>query len=283
MGAFNQIKTALLLGALTGILLLIGWLLGGSTGLTFALIFSVLMNFGTYFFSDKIVLMMYKAKEADHKKHAWLHSMVSDVAKKAGVPKPRVYIVPMPISNAFATGRNPQNAVVAVTEGIMQDLSREELKGVLAHEMAHVKNRDILISTIAATIAGVISYVALFARISAFSDREDRSILGIVGLLLATIIAPIAAMLIQLSISRSREYLADESGAHFLKDGKPLASALEKLESSSKKKPLRTTGITEATSHLFIVNPLSAQGMASLFSTHPPMKERISRLHSMKF
>ncbi len=283
MGAFNQIKTALLLGALTGILLLIGWLLGGTGGLTIALIFSVLMNFGTYYFSDKIVLMMYKAKEADKKKHSWLHSMVAEVAKKAGVPKPKVFIVPMPISNAFATGRNPQNAVVAVTEGIMHDLSREELKGVLAHEIAHVKNRDILISTIAATIAGVISYVAFFARFSAFSDREDRSILGIVALILATIIAPIAAMLIQLSISRSREYLADESGAHFIGDGKPLASALEKLEAGAKKKPLRATGVTEATSHLCIGNPLSAQGMASLFSTHPPMQERISRLRSMKF
>ena len=281
--SYNQIKTALLLGLLTGILLLIGWLLGGSTGLTFALIFSLLMNFGTYFFSDKIVLAIYRAKEADKKKHAWLHSMVADVSKKAGIPKPRVFIVPMPISNAFATGRNPQNAVVAVTEGIMHDLSREELKGVLAHEIGHVKNRDILISTIAASIAGVISYVAFFARISAFSDREDRGILGIVGLLLATIIAPIAAMLIQLSISRSREFLADESGAHFLNDGNHLASALEKLEASSKKKPLRATGVTEATSHLFIVNPLSAHGIANLFSTHPPMKERISRLRGMKF
>lgn len=285
MAMYNQVKTVLLLGALTGILLLIGFLMGGTSGLTIALILSVFMNFGSYWFSDKIVLAMYKAKEADKHKYAWLHSAVEDVAKKAKVPKPKIYIVPSPISNAFATGRNPENAVVAVTEGIMHSLTKEELKGVIAHEIAHVKNRDILISTIAATIAGVIAYVAFFARFAAIFGGmgRDRGGGSIIGLLVMAIIAPIMAMLIQFSISRSREFLADASGARFLGDGKSLASALEKLHDSAKKMPIRAGGGVESTAHMFIVNPLSAGGIARLFSTHPKMEERVSRLRAMKF
>ncbi len=281
---YNQVKTVLLLGVLTGILLLIGFLMGGLNGLTIALILSVFMNFGSYWFSDKIVLAIYKAKPADKHKYAWLHSMVADVAKSAKIPKPRVYIVPSPISNAFATGRNPENAVVAVTEGITHSLTSEELKGVIAHEVAHVKNRDILISTIAATIAGVIAYVAFFARFAAIFGGMGRDRGGsIIGLLVMAIIAPVMALLIQLSISRSREFIADESGARFLGDGKPLASALEKLEAGAKKMPIRAGSGVESTAHLFIVNPLSARGIARLFSTHPSMKERTARLRNMKF
>jgi len=282
---YNQVKTVLLLGVLTGILLLIGFLMGGINGLTIALILSVFMNFGSYWFSDKLVLAMYKAKPADKHKYAWLHSMVAEVAKSAKIPKPRVYIVPSPILNAFATGRNPENAVVAVTEGITHNLSKEELKGVIAHEVAHVKNRDILISTIAATIAGVIAYVAFFARFAAIFGGmgRDRGGGSIIGLLVMAIIAPIMAMLIQFSISRSREFIADESGARFLGDGKPLASALEKLEAGAKKMPIRAGSGVESTAHLFIVNPLSARGIARLFSTHPPIKVRTARLRNMKF
>lgn len=282
---YNQIKTVLLLGILTAILLGVGYLIGGSTGLLVGLIFSLAMNFFTFFFSDKFVLAIYQAKPADEKKYSWLHADVAEIAKAAGVPKPKVYITPMNISNAFATGRNPKNAVVAVTDGILKNLSRKELKGVLAHEIGHVKNRDILIATVAATIAGVISYVAYMAQFAAFfgggRGDDDGGGTNIIGLLLAAIVAPIAAMLIQMAISRSREFIADESGARFLKDPLPLANALLKLESESKKNPLRKGN--NATAHLFIVNPFSAQGFAKLFSTHPPMAERVSRLKEMKF
>ena len=284
---WNQIKTVLLLGILTAILLGVGYLIGGITGLLVGLIFSLLINFFTFFFSDKFVLAIYQAKPADEKKYSWLHADVAEIAKVAGVPKPRVYITPMNISNAFATGRNPKNAVVAVTEGILQNLSRKELKGVLAHEIGHVKNRDILIATVAATIAGVISYLAYMAQFAAFfgggrsDDDGEGGRMNILGLIVAAIVAPIAAMLIQMAISRSREFLADEAGARFLKDPLPLANALLKLESESKKNPLKKGN--HATAHLFIVNPFSAQGFAKLFSTHPPMSERVARLKGMKF
>ena len=278
---FNQIKTVLLLGALTGLLLVVGSLIGGRMGLAIGLVIALVMNFGSYFFSHKIVLMMYKAKPASKSKYPELHKMVSEVAHKAGIPKPKVYVVPSSSPNAFATGRNPKNGVVACTEGIMHLLTHEELKGVIAHEMAHIKNRDILIQTIAATIAGVISYIAMMARWGAMfggfgGDRDGENIFGMLAL---AILTPIIAIIIQLAISRSREYLADETGASFIHNPKALASALHKLETGIKHDPLRFGNKT--TSSLFIANPFSAKGLFALFSTHPPMKERIRRLNRM--
>lgn len=277
----NQLKTTLLLGLLTGLVLVIGYYFGGSSGLTIALVFSVLMNFGAYFFSDKIVLLMYRAKEADTKKYKFLYHMVKNIAKKANLPMPKVYIVPNNIANAFATGRNPKHASIAFTQGILGLLNKEELEGVAAHELSHVKNRDILISTIAATIAGVISYLAFMARMTVFFGRNDRNSGNIIGLLVMAILAPIIAMIIQLAISRSREYLADESGARTLKNSKGLADALRKLELGAKHNPLRNGN--EATAHMFIVNPFSARGIMHLLSTHPLTSERIQRLESIKF
>jgi len=280
----NQLKTAVLLGVLSGILLLIGALLGGQQGLTIALMFAVLMNFGAYFFSHKIVLMMYRAQELPKNKAPEIHKIIEDICREANLPKPKVYLIPSPHANAFAAGPSPKKAVVAVTEGILKLLTKEELKGVLAHEIGHVKNRDILISTIAATIASVISYVAYMARWAAFfggSDRENRNPFSIIGLLLMTILAPLAAMIIQLAISRSREYLADERGARLIKNPLPLASALQKLDSASKHVPLMFG--SPSTSHLFIVKPFrGGQGLLSLFSTHPSLESRIQRLKAMK-
>ena len=279
----NQIKTTLLLGALTGIFLLIGsfW---GQGGLLIAIIFAGGMNFVSYWWSSKIVLWMYRAKEADKKQYGHLYSMIKDIAKHAEIPMPKVYIVNTPQANAFATGRNPTNAVVAVTTGILQVLNDKELKGVLAHELGHVKNRDILISSIAAMIAGVISYIAMVARWSAIfggfgSDRERGN--NLIGFVVLAILAPLMAMIIQLAISRSREYLADETGARIVKDGKPLARALEKIHHSTKSHPLHFGA--EAGSSLFIENPFKANALFNLFSTHPPVNKRVERLNSMKF
>lgn len=279
----NQIKTVLLLGILTGVLLLIGQLVGGTSGLTIALIFAILMNFGSYWFSDKIVLAMYRAKEVKASQAPKLYKIVKDVATEANVPMPKVYIIPTDAANAFATGRNPKHAAVAATQGILDLLSEKELKGVIAHEIAHVRNRDILIATIAATIAGVISYIAIMARFAAIfggsRDSEGRG--NILELLLLAIIAPIAAMIIQFAISRSREYLADETGAKIVKDSSGLATALEKLHASVKQHPLRFGN--QATAHMFIVNPFTARGLMSLFSTHPDHNERIKRLNNLQF
>ena len=280
----NQIKTILLLGVLTGLLLLIGSLIGGQQGLFIALIFALLMNFVTYWFSDKIVLAMYRAKEASKSQSPVLHSIVEEICKKTGLPKPKIYIIPIDTLNAFATGRNPKNAAVAATEGILKALNKDELRGVLAHEMGHIKNRDILITTIAATIASIISYIAYMARWAAIfgsGDRDRGGSVNIIGLLLLSILAPIAALVIQLAISRSREYFADETGAKTLKDSESLASALEKIERSVKINPLRFGNA--ATSSLFIVNPFSGQAFITLFSTHPPTHERAKRLRAMKF
>lgn len=278
---WNQIKTVLLLGVLTGLMLVAGQVIGGTTGLSIALAIAVLMNFGSYFYSDKIVLRMYKAQPAKKSEQPKLHKIVEDVAKSAGIPKPKIYIVPTDNANAFATGRNPKNAVVACTQGILNILDDKELKGVLAHEIAHIKNRDILVSTIAATIAAVISYLAFMARFAAIFGgmRDDRGGNGL-SLLFLAILTPIIAVIIQLAISRSREYLADSTGAHFTKEPKALASALHKLEQANKHNPIRF-GNT-ATSSLFIINPFSARGLVSLFSTHPAMTERIKRLNEMK-
>jgi heat shock protein HtpX len=277
----NQIKTVILLGLLTALLLWVGsfW---GKNGLLVALIFSIAMNLVSYFFSDKIVLFMYRAKEATPRQQPELHRIVDEVAREAKIPKPRVYIVPSDNPNAFATGRNPKNAVVACTTGILKLLNKEELKGVIAHEMSHIRNRDILIQTIAATIAGVIGYIASMARWAAIfgygGDDKDNNILE---LLVLIILVPILATLLQLALSRSREYIADESAARTLRTGKGLADALEKLEKEGKKNPMRFGSKT--TSALFITNPFSANAIFNLFSTHPPLQERVKKLRAMKF
>ena len=281
MGIINQGKTVMLLALLTALMLGAGQLLGGRTGLTIAIMFALIMNFGSFWFSHKIVLAMYRAKPADKKEYKGLHDIVEEVSKEAGIPKPAVYIIPSEAANAFATGRNPKNAVVACTVGIMKLLSKEELKGVIAHEVSHVKNRDMLVTTIAATIAGVISYLAMMAQFAAiFGGGRGRDRGNMFSLIALAIITPIIAAIIQLAISRSREYLADSSGAKALKNGEPLARALEKLESSATSNPLRFG--SRATSSLFIVNPFRG-GIAGLFSTHPPIAERAKRLRSMTF
>lgn len=278
----NQIKTIILLGILTGLMLLVGNILGGRDGLQIALLFTIILNFGSYWFSDKIVLAMYRAKEAKKNEYASLHKIIEDVASKANVPKPKVYIIPTSTPNAFATGRNPKHATVAVTEGILKILTSDELKGVLAHEMSHVKNRDILVTTIASTIAGVISYLAQMAQYAAiFGSRDDRENSNALGMLVLAILTPLIAMIIQLAISRSREYLADESGAKTLKNSKGLANALQKIDTAVKHNPLQFGSPT--TSSLFILNPFSAKGLTNLFSTHPSTQERIKRLNEMKF
>lgn len=285
MAILNQIKTVALLGALTGLLLWIGsfW---GQGGVLFALGIAVLLNFFSYFFSDKIVLLMYRAKEAKGSEYKKLHRLVEEVAHKAGIPKPKLYVLPSQAPNAFATGRSPKKACVACTAGIMDLLDEDELKGVLAHEISHIKNRDILIASVVATIAGAISTIAFMARWAALfggvggRDSEGRGGRGIELLVLA-VLTPIIATLIQLAISRSREYLADESGAKILEDGKPLASALRKLEFSAKHHPLKFGN--ETTAHLFIVNPFRASVLMSIFSTHPATEERVKRLEGLKF
>src|SRR3989338_7409748 len=284
MGFGNQIKTVVLLGLLTSILLLIGNYFGGASGLTIALLISVAMNVGMYWFSHKIVLMMYRAKPLQKGQYPWLHTMVKELAHDAGLPMPALYLVPSQTPNAFATGRNPKNAVVACTEGILNLLTREELRGVLAHELSHVKNRDMLVTTIAATIAGVISYAAMMARWAAIfggmGGRDNEGGNNIIGVLALAILAPLIAMILQLAISRSREYLADASGAKLIKDGKPLSSALLKLESSNKLNPMRFG--SPATSSLFIVNPFRGAALAGIFSTHPPTEARGEKLKGVR-
>ncbi|RMF83263.1 MAG: zinc metalloprotease HtpX [Nitrospinota bacterium] len=282
----NSLKTVILLGLLTGLILLFGDYFGGSQGLTIAFVFALIMNFGSYWFSDKIVLAMYRAREVSPSEASWLYAMVKNLSQRAGLPMPRLYIIPSRTPNAFATGRNPQHAAVAVTEGILQLLDREELEGVLAHELTHIKNRDILISSIAATLAGVIMMLANMARWAAFfgglggRDDEERGG-GALGLLFLAILAPIAALLIQMAISRSREYLADEGGARIAGNPFGLADALEKLEYAARRG--YDLEANPATAHLFIVNPLSGQSLMTLFSTHPPIEERIRRLRSMRY
>jgi len=279
----NSIKTVLLLGLLTGLILFIGQLLGGTQGMMIAFVFSVLLNFGSYWFSDKIVLRIYDARPVTEAEAPELYGIVHDVALRAGMPMPRVYIIPTETPNAFATGRNPEHAVVAVTEGILRLMNREELEGVLAHEISHVKNRDILISSVAATLAGVIMMLANMARWAAIfggyggRDREEEGG-GMLGLLLTMILAPIAAMLIQMAISRSREYMADSTGAKTVGNPLGLASALAKLSRANEIAPMEAR---PETAHLFIVNPLSGRSLANLFSTHPPIEERIARLRAM--
>lgn len=278
----NQIKTVLLLGLLTSILLAIGAYFGGQQGIVFAFIFAMIMNFGSYWFSDKLVLRMYRAREASVSEYPRLHQIINELAEEAKIPKPKVYILPTHVSNAFATGRNPHHSAIAVTAGILDLLTESELKAVLAHEMGHIKNRDILVSTIAATIASVISFIAFMARWAAifggFGGRDRGR--NIIELLVLAILAPIIALIIRLAISRSREYLADETSAKLTKHPEFLASALRKIEQDTKVHPMRMG--SETTSHLFIVNPFRASALLNLFSTHPPVEKRIEKLNSIK-
>ena len=279
----NTIKTGLLLGVLTGLLMLIGGYFGGKQGVVIAFIFATVMNFGAYWFSDKLILRMYNAQEVGESQAPQLYAIVKNLALKASLPMPKVYIVPGETPNAFATGRNRDHAVVAVTEGILRILNREELEGVLAHELTHIKNKDMLIGSIAATLAGAIVMLANMAQWAAIfggsnrDDSEEGS--GVIGLIAMAILAPIAATIIQMAISRSREYLADEGGARV--SGKPygLAGALEKLSKASQALPMDAN---PSTAHMFIVNPLTGKSLMNLFSTHPPIEERVARLRSMK-
>ena len=278
----NAVKTTLLLGLLTGLILAIGRFLGGNQGIVIAFLFAAVMNFGAYWFSDKMVLRMYSAQPVDEAQAPELYAIVRNLVTRSQMPMPKVYIIPTDTPNAFATGRNPENAAVAVTQGILRLLRPEELEGVLAHELAHVKNRDTLTSTIAATLAGAIMMIANMLRWSAILGGVDRDSRdrggGIVGLLAMTILAPLAATLIQMAISRSREFEADATGARLIHNPFGLASALEKLETANERAPMPAT---PQTAHLFIVNPLSGATFARLFSTHPPLEERIRRLRAM--
>jgi heat shock protein HtpX len=272
----NALKTVLLLGALSGVLLYLGEILGGAQGLALGFMFAVVMNFGSYWFSDKIVLRMYRAKEVGpgHR----LYDVTTALAQRAGLPQPKVYVIPDDSPNAFATGRNPRHAAVAATEGILRVLDDEELAGVMAHELGHVKNRDILISSIAATIAAAIMMVSRFAMFFGGS-RDDRDGGNPVALLATVILAPIAAMLIQAAISRSREYVADATGASIAGHPMGLVSALRKIEAVARRVPLDAN---PATAHMFIIKPFSGAGLLSLFSTHPPTERRIQALTQLR-
>ncbi len=273
------VKTGVLMAAMTALFMVAGQLLGGQIGVVIALVFAVVMNFSAYWYSDKMVLAMSKAREVSGGQAPELHRIVEILSQRAGIPKPRVYIVEDPTPNAFATGRNPDHAVVAVTTGILSVLNRQELEGVVAHELGHIKNRDILISTIAATFAGAISSLAFMAQwamiFGGFSRDEDSDGGGIIGSLLMMFVAPIAASLIQMAISRSREFQADATGAAICGRPQSLASALQKLEQTNRLHPM---DVNPATAQMYIVNPLSGGGLAGLFATHPPMQERIARL-----
>ncbi len=281
MGYGNNFKTIVLLAMLTALLLWVGDMLGGPQGLVFAGFFVVLFNFASFWWSDKIVLKMYRAVESTDER---LNKIVREVAGLAKIPQPKVYIMNAPYANAFATGRSPKHAAVAATTGILDMLSDSELKGVIAHEISHIKNRDTLISTVAGMIAGIISYVAMMARWAAMfggmggRDRDGGNFLELIALM---IITPLIATIIQLAISRSREFLADESGAKIMHSGLGLASALEKLEEGKGRVSLKPNSQTNATAHMMIVNPFRGGGFFKLFMTHPPTAERIKRLRKM--
>ncbi|MBI5524019.1 MAG: zinc metalloprotease HtpX [Desulfarculus sp.] len=279
----NQTKTVLLLGALTGLLVLLGGVIGGRGGMMIALVLAVAMNFFSYWYSDKIVLAMYQAQPVDEYQAPGLYNMVRELAATAGLPVPRVYIIEDETPNAFATGRDPEHAVVAVTSGIMRILNPRELRGVLAHELAHVKDRDILIGSVAATLAGAVMVLANLARFGAIfgggRDDEEGGGGGMLGMILMSILAPVGAFLIQMAVSRGREYLADQEGAAMARDPEALAAALGKLEQANQAQPMLQA--QPQTAHMFIVNPLSGSSFASLFSTHPPIAERMARLRAM--
>ena len=282
----NTLKTAALLAAMTVLFVLLGGMLGGEQGMVMAFLFAGVMNFASYWWSDKIVLWMYGAREVRDSEAPEFHAVIRRLAQRAGLPMPRVYIIPTETPNAFATGRNPQHAAVAATEGILRILTPDELEGVMAHELGHVRNRDILISTIAATLAGAIMMLARMAQFAAMfgggrqSDNEEGGGGGgIVGMILLAILAPLGAMLIHMAISRAREYLADAAGAQISRKPWALADALEKLERGAAALPMNAN---PATAHLFIVNPLRGSGLLNLFSTHPPVAERVARLRAMR-
>jgi heat shock protein HtpX len=281
----NTVKTVFLLGTLTGLFMLIGGYIGGQTGLIIAFVLAMLMNFGSFWFSDKIILRIYHAQELSDRSMPEIYTMVKNLTVKAGMSMPKVYIIPSDAPNAFATGRDEKHAVVAVTQGILRILNKEELEGVLAHELAHIKNKDMLIGSIAATMAGAIvmianmaQWAAIFGGLGNRNEDEENSAGGMIGLLVMAVLAPVAATVIQMAISRSREYLADNKGA--ILSGKPqsLASALEKISHGVHQEALHAS---PSTSHMFIVNPLTGRSFLSLFSTHPPVAERINRLRMM--
>lgn len=276
----NMWKTTLLLGALTALIVLIGRVFGGQQGMVLAFFLAMAMNAFSYWYSDRIVLRMVRAREATSREYPQLHEIVRHLAAQADIPIPRIFVIPEKSPNAFATGRNPEHAVVAVTQGLLEFMDRDEVAGVLAHELAHVKNRDILIGSIAATMAGAVMILATMARWTAFlgggSHDDEGGGLGAVGLIVMSILAPIAAMLIQMAISRSREYQADAMGSRLMGRPEALANALEKLGTYAKRLPMQQA--RPDTAHMFIVNPLRGGGISHLFSTHPPLGDRIARL-----
>jgi heat shock protein HtpX len=280
----NTVKTTMLMTVLTVLLVLVGNFIGGNNGMIFAFVFALAMNFGSYWFSDKIVLAMYHAKEITSEQNPTIFEIVQDLTTRAGLPMPRVYMIDSDQPNAFATGRDPQHAAVAVTTGIMQLMPKNEIRGVVAHELAHVKHRDILISSIAATIAGAITMLANIAQwamiFGGFGGRGSSDDEGgnPIAALVMIIVAPIAAMLVQMAISRSREYDADEGGAKISGDPMALANALRRLEAVKEEIPMKAT---PATAHMFIINPLSGKSLKNMFSTHPPIEDRIARLEEM--
>jgi heat shock protein HtpX len=281
----NTIKTFLLMGLLTALILWVGDLVGGRAGVVFALLIALGINGYSYWYSDKIILYTTGAKEVRPEHVPELYGMVADLARRADLPMPKVYVVPEPVPNAFATGRDPAHAAVAFTEGILDTLDRAELEGVAAHELAHIRNRDILIGTVAATMAGAIMYVAQMAQFAAFfgggyRQNDEGEGGGILGLLLAAIVAPLAAVLLQMAVSRSREYLADATGARIAGGPEGLANALARMDRASRN--ARLGSASEATAHMYIVNPLAGGGLSSLFSTHPPIEERIRRLLAIR-
>ncbi len=279
----NMLKTGLLMAALTAVFMVAGQTLGGSRGMAFALVMAIGMNFFAYWFSDKMALKMSGAREVSPSEAPDLHQMVTSLASRADLPKPRVYMIQQDTPNAFATGRNPAHAAVAVTTGLLQILKKDELEGVLAHELGHIKNRDILISSIAATMAGAISYMASMAQWAMIfgggrSSDENNGGGGILGTLAMMILAPLGASLIQMAISRSREYQADAAGAAICGHPRSLASALQQLENFNRRRPM---DVNPATAQMYIVNPLTGGQLANLFSTHPPIQERIKRLAAL--
>ncbi|WP_372525513.1 zinc metalloprotease HtpX [Piscinibacter sp.] len=278
---FNLMKTAILMAAITALFMAIGAVLGGRSGMMFALTLAVAMNFFSYWFSDKLVLRMYKAQEVDASSAPQFYAIVRDLAQKAGLPMPRVYLINEDAPNAFATGRNPEHAAVAATTGILRVLTEPELRGVMAHELSHVRHRDILISTVSATMAGAISMLANFAMIFGGRDSEGRQVNPVVSILVM-LLAPIAASLIQMAISRAREFEADRGGAELSGDPRSLASALQKIQRYAQGIPLETAERHPETAQMMIMNPLSGGGLRTLFSTHPSTEERVERLLAMR-
>jgi len=279
----NTVKTFILMAALTALFMFAGQALGGQSGMVFALVMALAMNFFAYWFSDRLALGMSRAREVSYEQAPQLHAMVDKLAHNAGLPKPRVYVMPGHTPNAFATGRNPQHAAIAVTEGLLQLLQQDEIAGVIGHELGHIKNRDILISSVAAVMAGAISYLATMAQWAMIfgggrGGDDDEGPGNLVAMLATMIIAPLAAAIIQMAISRSREYLADATGAKICGHPVSLANALQRLEEYNHRLPMK---VNPATAQMYIVNPLAGGGIASLFSTHPPIRERIKRLRAM--